>query len=80
MPVHISDQTEPQPIESTTRPDDDDFDEDEIALAKAISASLSMRSPRWTAGGTNLEQLAIAIQNSKLETRGVYYKLPGSSC
>lgn len=52
-----------------------DLDEDESALAEAVEESLRINYNRWTANGTNLEELAQAIENSKIETRGVYYQL-----
>lgn len=64
----------PRPLELPTV-SDDYLDEDENALSRAIAESLRVNHNRWTANGTNLEELAKAIANSKIETRGVYYQL-----
>lgn len=63
-----------QPSELPIEPEDYS-DEDEIALGRAIAESLRINQSRWTANGTNLEELAKAIAISKIETRGVYYQL-----
>jgi hypothetical protein len=64
----------PEPMELPAEADGY-LDEDENALSRAIAESLRANQSRWTANGTNLEELAKAIEISKIETRGVYYQL-----
>jgi hypothetical protein len=71
LPVHS---VAPQPSELPTE-SENDLDEDENALSRAIAESLRINQNRWTAHGTNLEELRKVIEISKTETRGVYYQL-----
>jgi len=67
-PEHFQNLEEQGPSELSAQTDDD-VDEDEVALARAVAESLRTWTPnRYTANGTNLDDLALAIQNSTLET------------